>query len=62
MRQAKGKYSKDSGEVRGMKFNQALRKKNAYRGQDRYTAAIVVESFLQSPASLALSQAPFPSP
>lgn len=28
-----------------MKFNQALRKKNAYRGQDRYTAAIVVESF-----------------
>jgi hypothetical protein len=36
-----------------MKFNQALRQKNAYTGRDRYTVGIVVESFLKSFASLA---------
>jgi DNA-binding transcriptional MocR family regulator len=44
-----------------MKFNQAP-EKNAYKGWDRYTAVIVVESFSKSFVSLALPQAQFISP
>jgi hypothetical protein len=44
-----------------MKFNQAS-EKNAYKGWDRYTVGIVVESFSKPFISLALSQAPFTSP
>jgi hypothetical protein len=45
-----------------MKFNQASGEKNAYKGWDRYTAVIVVESPSKPFVSLALLQAPLTSP
>jgi hypothetical protein len=44
-----------------MKVNQAS-EKNAYKGWDRYTVGIVVESFSKPFTSLALSQALFTAP
>jgi hypothetical protein len=61
VRQTKTEETNKRGKNRGMKFNQAS-EKNAYKGWDRYTVGIVVESFSKPFISLALSQAPFTSP
>jgi hypothetical protein len=61
VRQTKTEETNKRGKDRGMKFNQAS-EKNAYKGWDRYTVGIVVESFSKPFISLALSQAPFTSP